>query len=340
MEAAMTRRFIPVGLAAAGPLALTVFLLGFTLAGCETTPTEPSCSGHETRAEAIPVDAVKQTPETDLYPVVVSSWEFEDAIPLPGPVNTAGSEDACVISRDGSTMFIFFTPDSSVPAEEQLFDCVTGIWWCERDGRGWAEPERAYLSDDLSLDGPMAEHDGTLWFASYRTGGYREADLYTATLGGSSWSWQNAGAQLNRDYEIGECYLTAHGDTMVYARAASHGIYGEYDLWESYRDGGGWTEPLNLGPTVNTSTYDGWPYLSANGNELWYTSFGSGLGYPGPAIYRTVRTPRGWTEPEEIVSHYVGDAAMDPDGNLYFTHHYIDEGGATIETDIYVCYRR
>jgi len=41
-----------------------------------------------------------------------------------------------------------------------------------------------------------------------------------------------------------------------------------------------------------------------------------------------------------MVSHYVGDAAMDPDGNLYFTHHYINAGGATIETDIYVCYRR
>ena len=110
------------------------------LAGCETTPTQPSCTGYETRAESIPADAVKQTPETDLYPVVVSSVEFEDAIPLPGPVNTAGVEDACVVSRDGNTMFLFFTPDASVPAEEQLFDCVTGVWWCERSGRSWTEP--------------------------------------------------------------------------------------------------------------------------------------------------------------------------------------------------------
>jgi len=310
------------------------------LTGCETTPTEPSCTGYETRAEAIPDNAVKQTPDVDLYPVVVSSAEFEDAIPLPGPVNTAGVEDACVISRDGNTMFIFFTPNASVPAEEQLFDCVTGVWWCERSGRSWTEPERAYLSNDLALDGPMCEQDGTLWFASYRTGDYKEGDLYTATWSGSSWSWQNAGAQLNRDFEIGEVYLTAHGDTMVYQRDVQHGIHGQCDLWESYRDGGGWTDPLNLGPVVNTATYDGWPYLSANGQELWYTSFGSGLGYPGPAIYRTVRTARGWTRPEEMVSHYVGDAVMDPDGNLYFTHHYINEGGTTIETDIYVCYRR
>jgi hypothetical protein len=276
----------------------------------------------------------------DLYPVVVSSAEFEDAIPLPGPVNTAGVEDAPVVSRDGNTMFLFFTPDAQVPPEEQLFDCVTGVWWCERSGRSWEEPERVFLSDDIALDGPMAEQDGTLWFASYRTGGYREADIYTATWSGSSWSWQNAGEQLNADYEIGECYLTAHGDTMVYARGASHGIYGGYDLWESHREGGGWSVPSNLGGVVNGIHDDGQPCLSANGQELWFTSFLSELGYPGPCIYRTVRTPRGWSEPEEVVSHYVGDVALDPDGNLYFTHHYIDEGGDTIETDIYVCYRR
>jgi hypothetical protein len=314
--------------------------LVLSLAGCSDNPAEPGCAGERTREESIPSDAVKQTPEGDLYPPVVHSVEFEDPVPLPGPVNTAGSEDAPVVSRDGGRLFMFVTPDSSVPAEEQLFDCVTGIWWSERDGRGWTEPRRAVLSGDISLDGPMCEQDGTLWFASFRAGGYKEGDIYIATFDGASWHWRNAGAQLNSDYEIGEVYLTAFGDTMVYQRSAEHGGFGEYDLWESYREGDSWTEPLNLGPEVNTTTYEGWPYLSANGSELWYTSAVSGLGYLGPAIYRTTRTDRGWTEPEEIVSGYVGDAAMDPEGNLYFTHHYVDEQLETIETDIYVCHRR
>jgi hypothetical protein len=313
--------------------------LSVALAGCTSSPTEPLCTGYETRADAIPGDAVKQTPDGDLHPVLVHSVEFADPVPLPGPVNTAGAEDACVISRDGEIMFIFFTPDARVPAEEQLLDCVTGIWVSGRDGRGWSEPVRAYLSDDLALDGPMCEQDGTLWFASFRTGGYKDGDIYTATYDGSSWHWQNAGEQLNAEYQIGEVYLTAHGDTMVYQRDVVWPGEGQYDLWESYRDGSGWTEPVNLGPVVNTSTYDGWPYLSPDGNELWYTSFVSGLGYQGPSIYRTTRIGRGWTEPEEVVSGYVGDPAMDPEGNLYFTHHYVDGEGTTIETDIYVCYR-
>ncbi len=325
---------------AAGIIVSLLACVALLTTSCATNPTEPYCAGELTRAEAIPSDAVKQTPGMDLYPVVVSSAEFADAIPLPGPVNTAGVEDAPVISRDGNTMYFFFTPDASVPPNQQLLDCVTGVWWCTRSGRSWTEPERAVLSDDVALDGPMAEQDGTLWFASYRTDNHGEADIYTATWNGSSWSWQNVGTQLNSDYDIGECYLTAHGDTMVYARTASHGIYGGYDLWESHREGGGWSAPANLGGVVNGFSDDGQPCFSANGNELWFTSFVSGLGYPGPAIYRTVRTGRGWSEPEEIVSNYVGDVGIDPDGSIYFTHHYMDDQSQTIETDIYVCYRQ
>ena len=308
------------------------------LAGCATGPSAP-CAGYASREESIPPGAVKMTPADDLNPPVVHSAEFADPVPLPGPVNTAGAEDAPVVSRDGERLFIFFTPDASVPPEEQLYDCVTGIWWSERVGLEWGEPVRAVLSDDVALDGPMCEQAGTLWFASYRVGGYGDGDIYTATFDGDYWHWQNAGEQLNADYDIGEVYLTAHGDTMVYQRDSSFGVYGAYDLWESRRTDRGWTEPLNLGPTVNTSAYEGWPYLSPDGRELWYTRSVSGLGYPGPAIYRSVRTDRGWSEPEEVVSSFAGDPAMDPDGNLYFTHHYVDGDGDIIEADIYVCYR-
>ena len=310
------------------------------VAGCSDHPTQPFCAGTLTREETIPQDAVKQTPEDDLYPPVVHSAAYDDPVPLPGPVNTAGSEDAPVVSRDGESLFFFWTPDSSVPPEEQLGDCVTGVWWSQRDGRGWTDPERAVLSDRASLDGPMCEQDGTLWFATFRTGTFGEGDIYTATWSGSSWSWRNAGELLNSDYDIGEVCLTAQGDTMIYARDSSHGAYGGYDLWESYRVAGVWTQPVNLGETVNSDVDDGWPYLSPGGSELWFTRNVSELGYPGPAIYRTVRTGGGWSAPEEIVSQYVGDAAMDPDGNLYFTHHFVDALGETIETDIYVCYRR
>ena len=57
--------------------------------------------------EMIAEDAVKMTPETDLWPPVIHSSEWSDPIPMPGAINTAGVENAPVISAVIST----FTPN-------------------------------------------------------------------------------------------------------------------------------------------------------------------------------------------------------------------------------------
>ena len=41
------------------------------------------------------------------------------------PVNTSGREDSPFLLPDGQTLYFFFTPDVSIPAEKQLFDGVT-----------------------------------------------------------------------------------------------------------------------------------------------------------------------------------------------------------------------
>ncbi len=93
-------------------------------------PQEPEET--PTRGEAIPSDAVKMTPETDLMPPVLHSDEWLDPVPMTGPINTAGAEDSPFVLPDGNTMFFFFTPDVSVPPEKQLLDKVTGIWWSKK----------------------------------------------------------------------------------------------------------------------------------------------------------------------------------------------------------------
>ena len=48
-----------------------------------------------------------------------------------------------------------------------------------------------------------------------------------------------------------------------------------------------------------------------------------------------MRGPDGWQEPELILSQFAGEASLDRDGNLYFTHHFF-HNGEMIEADIYV----
>jgi len=304
-------------------LIILILSFGLALSGCVE---------ERSREDSIPDDAVKMTPETDAFPPALHSDEWMQPIPMEGPINTAGAEDAPVITPDGNTFIFFFTPDVSIPANEQLTDGVTGIWWSTKTNGVWSEPERALLTTSLALDGPLCIHDNTLWFCSARVGNYRDLDIYTANLENGEWqNWENVGELLNKEYEVGELYLTADGNTMYFDSSRTGG-YGGKDIWVTTKENGEWTQPENLGPTINDDQDQGWLYVTADGSELWYGSVGG--------IFRSRLNGTSWNEPELIVSNFVGDPGIDDEGNLYFTHHYFTTDMQHIEADIYVCYKK
>ena len=310
---------------------MKILFLGFFifLWGCSQKTPIPD------RYNKIPADAVKVTPENDKFPPVLHSSLWEDPVPLKGPVNTAGAEDSPFILPDGNTLFFFFTPDVDVPANEQLLDGVTGIWWTHRVGGEWQEPERIVLSDDVALDGAPFVLGDTLWFASIRSGNYGEVDIYRAVLKNGVWTdvW-NAGSLLNQVYDVGELHITASGDTMYCGRPLE-----ERDIWMLTSSDGSWSEPVLVSGVSDSGHSEDQPFITGDGNELWFTGQ-SRLGYPGPAIFRSVLTDSGWGEPEEIISNFSGEPTLDREGNIYFVHHFYSEDMKMIEADIYVCYRK
>lgn len=294
---------------------------------------------NEERLASIPSNATKHTPALDVFKPVVLVDGWEQPVPMPGPVNTAGAEDSPFITQNGSWFFFFFTPDVKVPAEKQLLDGVTGIWWIHKNGTAWSSPEKVVLNDDLSLDGAEFVLGNKMWFASVRVGNLGEIDVYTAEYEDGMWTdVTNAGQQLNVDYNIGEFHITSDGQTLFF----HSGVVGpgdDMDLWFCEWTGSNWSTP-QIVPGVNTDAPEGWPYVTPDGNELWFTSFSSAGGYQGPSIYRSVKLPNGtWNTPVEIVANFAGEPTLDDAGNIYFTHHYYTTSSEMLEADIYVCYR-
>jgi hypothetical protein len=118
-----------------------------------TRSTEQSPA--RTRESAIPEGAIKMTPEADVLPSILHSTEWMTPIPLSSAINTAGGEDSPFVMPDGNTLYFFFTPNVSVPAEKQLLDGVTGIWVSRKQNNTWSKAERIVLQDSgkLALDG-------------------------------------------------------------------------------------------------------------------------------------------------------------------------------------------
>ena len=308
--------------------------LGFA-AGCTPPIAPPPTIG---RATAIPSSAVKYGPADDVWPpFTAAGWSAPQ--PMPGPINTAGAEDSPYPTHDGQAFLFFFTPDLNIPAEKQLLDGVTGLWSASAIDGTWSEPTRVWLAapDEPALDGCPFVLGDLLYFCTIRVGNLREIDLFRATLRDGVWmDWQNAGREINLDLEAGEMHMSASGSEIIFASRRAGG-FGGYDLWRAQKSANGWSPAENLGPGVNTAADENRPALSPDERELWFDA-PSLLGRPGPAIYRSRRTPEGaWGAAEEIVSQFAGEPAFSADGQtLYFVHHYFTQDlSHMFEADIY-----
>ena len=98
---------------------------------------------------------------------------------------------------------------------------------------------------------------------------------------------------------------------------------------------GEWQTPENVA-AVDTVGDEGWPYVTQDGKELWFTRTDLG----SPAICRSVKVNGAWCEPELIISQFAGEPSVDGDGNSYFVHHFYTVDSRMIEADIYVAQRK
>ncbi|MBW6513211.1 MAG: hypothetical protein K0B87_00425 [Candidatus Syntrophosphaera sp.] len=285
-----------------------------------------------TRAEKLPSDIIKRTPETDQHPPILHSGEFLDPVPLGAGINTSGAEDSPFILPDGNTLYFFFTPDVRVPPESQIIDDVSGVWVSHRVEDIWTEAERVWLQEPgkLALDGAVAIQDQEMWFASAREG-YTGVNMFTAELIAGNWrNWTYCGNRLMHEIQIGEVHI--HGDDL-YFHSHREGGQGGSDIWLTSRSGLLWSDPENV-TAVNTTGDEGFPFISQDGSEMWFSRTYMGT----PAIFRSQKSGGEWGQPELIISQFAGEPTLDAEGNLYFVHHFF-ENNVMIEADIYVAPR-
>ncbi|GAB4505173.1 MAG: hypothetical protein Fur0043_21680 [Anaerolineales bacterium] len=296
---------------------------------CEqaTSPASPSPTAAPDRLAAIPAGAIKMTPETDSYPVKSETDEYTDPVPLPFPVNTSGAEDSAFMMPDGKTLYVWFTPSPSIPVEKQLLDGVTGIYAFQKTETGWNDPQRIWLQDPgkVALDGCEFVLGNTMWFCSAREG-YTGVNWFTAEFVNGKWqNWKEAG--FNPTYEVGELHITADGQELYFHSLRAGGL-GGYDLWVSQNVDGVWQAPLNL-TNLNSTYNDGWPYVTQDGSELWFTRTAG-----APELWRSKRVNGEWSAPQKMFAPFAGEASLDNEGNVYFTHHFYKDN-VMLEADIY-----
>ena len=283
------------------------------------------------RLSSIPEASVKVTPETDITPPLSESDEYYDPVPVPGLVNTAGGEDSAFVMPDGETLYFFFTPDVNVSILDQSQDQVTGIYVSRMEDGSWGEAERVLLQEPskLALDGCEFIRGDVMFFVSAREG-YTGLHWFRAEQVGGEWvNWVNVDDELHvEEYETGELHITSDGQEL-YFHSGRDGGYGGYDIWVSTLVNNSWGEPVNV-EAVNGATIDGWPFITEDGLELWFSR--------DWGVWRSKKVNGTWQTPERMFYPLAGESSMDDEGNVYFTHHFYRDD-VMLEADIYVAYR-
>lgn len=304
----------------------------FFVSGCNQQSQENTNILEISRYDKIPSNATKITSEIDVNPPKSHSSDYQDPVPVSGKLNSAGAEDSPFIMPDGNTFYFFFTPDVNIPAEKQLFDGVTGIWVSTKQNNGeFGEPERIILQDKnkIALDGCEFVQNNQMFFCTAREG-YTGINWFSAEFKDNKWqNWKNA--NFNPDYNIGELYVTKDGNEIYY-HANRPGGKGGLDIWKIKKnEKGEWQTPENV-EAINTEKDEGWPALNPSENELWVTK--------DYGLWRSKKDINGnWQKPELIISPLAGEATLDNQGNVYFTHHFYKDN-KMLEADIYVAYKK
>ena len=256
-----------------------------------------------------------------------ADFTFGTPILVPN-VNSSSAEASQSISFDGLTLYFA----SNRPGGYGNAD----IWVSTRPTTEdeWGEPQNLGPPVNSSSDdyNPSISADGlTLYFSDYfyypRPGGFGGCDIWKTTRVTTEDDWGepvNLGSPINSStHDLYQC-ISLDG-LSLYFTSYRPGGYGKGDLWISKRESASdtWREPMNLGPTVNTSNWDGKAAISADGCILFFTSNRSG----GAGSWDLWMTKRAtihdhWTTPVPLpinTGYDDGNAGLSADGRtLYF----------------------
>jgi Tol biopolymer transport system component len=144
------------------------------------------------------------------------------------------------------------------------------LWVTYRNADGtWGEPHSLTTVNSPAYDNyPAVAANGNLYFSSKRDS--ERNDLWVARFEDGAFIEPESIAELNTDWSDADPYIDPEERFMIYSSTRPGG-FGSGDLYLTYNKSGTWSEPVNLGPLVNTDDYEYTPMLSPDGETLYFS---------------------------------------------------------------------
>jgi hypothetical protein len=177
----------------------------------------------------------------------------------------------------------------------QFYDAV---FYCRRDNGKWTEPLN--LTPSFGVDGNSystgLSYNGDELFV-YRSDNF-DGNLYVSKYRNGKWSkLEKLNGNINTKYWESHASLSKDGRTL-YFTSNRDGGYGGLDIYKSERTrSGDWGPAINLGPVINSRYNEDTPFVTDDGNTLYFSSIGH-YNMGGYDIFYSTRLDNGqWSKP-------------------------------------------
>jgi hypothetical protein len=217
---------------------------------------------------------LRLAPDFSRWTIMVSHfaggrWSSPEVAPFSGRWQDADPS----ITADGQHLyFVSDRPIDANGARRPDHD----IWVMDRTASGWGAPRHlpAPVNSETDEWYPIALGNGALYFGSQRPESAGAGDIYRAqpdTHGG--YTVEKLKGPVNTAAAEYEAFVTEDEQVMLLTVSRRPDSLGDFDLYVSHRQAdGGWGEPINLGPEINSPARELSPKLTPDGRSLIWTS--------------------------------------------------------------------
>ena len=223
--------------------------------------------------------------------------------PLP-TVNTADDEYLAVISPDGKNIlytkrYTKKTRNELVPRMVEEFTASVKV-----DGV-FSEPQAlGYpFNQSLNAGGPSITADNKqlyLTVCSEGAQGKRNCDIFYTYVEDGFWvdlAPLPEPINLEKEWES-QPSVSADGQTLYFV-SSREGGFGGLDIYKCVKENGSWSEPMNLGPEVNTKGDEKSPFIHSDSKTLYFASNGH-KGVGGYDVFFVQDLDTGYSKPVNI----------------------------------------
>lgn len=202
-----------------------------------------------------------------------SRRKWEDSIASegvkPDPINNFYPEDIYVSYKDfDNTWMTPFKLDFCAPDQNEATIAVS------------PDEGKIYVYQDIS-------GGGDIYFSDFRENKFEDLRIFKAR-------------KVNTKYWETHCTVTPDGTRMFFTSDRPEGLGGRDIYYINKNKDGSWSEPINMGPTINTKYDEESPFIAIDNKTLYFSHNGlTSMG--GFDVFQTKLGDDGkWSEPENL----------------------------------------